>query len=275
MSYILDALKKAERERGITQAPTVMTVHEPRSLPQNGRWIALGALMVLAGAAIWFFLYSRNTNITAPTPSPSGNGQPQGANVSASRSIQDAVPTNTAEPQYPAQGLPSFPKAGPSNDSRAAIPAMGRAISRSSPPSQTESLINSPDAAESDRHMNPPAQAGADSRQRGRESLSTSSAAKTPSQTSPDAGGPTATGATLAASVNKAKPAPLKEALAKMSMTILYYSENKAERVVFINNRRYAEGDYVDGIYFLESITLDGAVLSYEGERAVLRPGTK
>jgi general secretion pathway protein B len=275
MSYILDALKKAERERGIARVPTVMTVHEPRSLPQNGQWIALGALIVLAGAGIWFFLSSRNTNIPAPTPSPSGNGQPQEANQSASRSIQEIVPTNTAEPQYPAQGLPTFPKAGPSNDSRAAIPAMGRANSRPNPPSQSESLINSPEAAESKQQMNPPAQAGTDSRQRGRESLSLSSAVKTPSQTSPDAGSLTATDSTLAASANKAKPAPLKEAMAQMIMTILYYSENKAERVVFINNRRYAEGDYVDGHYLLESITLDGAVLSYEGERAVLRPGTK
>jgi hypothetical protein len=60
-----------------------------------------------------------------------------------------------------------------------------------------------------------------------------------------------------------------------MSMTVLFYAENKAERLVFINGRRYAEGDLVEGQYLLESITLEGAVLSYEGERALLRPRPK
>ncbi len=60
-----------------------------------------------------------------------------------------------------------------------------------------------------------------------------------------------------------------------MTMSIHFFSENKAERLVFINGKKYIEGDYVEGIYLLESITPEGAVLSYEGERAVLKPGNK
>ena len=63
----------------------------------------------------------------------------------------------------------------------------------------------------------------------------------------------------------------LREAMAKMKITILIYDEAKSERMVFINNRKYVEGDYVNGLYLLESITANGVVLSYQGERAMLR----
>ncbi len=68
------------------------------------------------------------------------------------------------------------------------------------------------------------------------------------------------------------KPVTLTDALGKMKLSLLYYSDEKTERTVFINGRKYREGDYVEGIYLLESITLDGATLSYQGERAILRP---
>ena len=56
-----------------------------------------------------------------------------------------------------------------------------------------------------------------------------------------------------------------------MKITVLLYEEARSERMVFINDRKYVEGDYVDGRYLLESITPDGVVLSYQGERATLR----
>ncbi len=74
---------------------------------------------------------------------------------------------------------------------------------------------------------------------------------------------------------SKDKPASLKEALNEMSLSVLVYDENKADRMVFINGRKYVEGDYIEDTYFLESITLEGAVLTYRGERAILRPKAK
>lgn len=75
-----------------------------------------------------------------------------------------------------------------------------------------------------------------------------------------------------AVEVSGEKPQSLQEAMDGMTMSILFYSENKAERLVFINGRKYVEGDTIDGRYLLESITPEGAVLSCEGERAILRP---
>jgi hypothetical protein len=42
--------------------------------------------------------------------------------------------------------------------------------------------------------------------------------------------------------------------------------------MVVISGRRYVKGQLVDGRYLLEDITPEGAVLSYRGERTLLRP---
>jgi hypothetical protein len=90
----------------------------------------------------------------------------------------------------------------------------------------------------------------------------------------PQPGDPNATASTS----TEAAPPPavtLREAVAKMTMTILMYSDVRSERMVFINDRKYVEGESVEGYYLIESITQEGAVLSYHGERAILRPKAK
>ena len=53
---------------------------------------------------------------------------------------------------------------------------------------------------------------------------------------------------------------------------MLVYSERAGEGMVFINGRKYTEGQTVEGGLTLEAITPDGAILSYEGQRFLLRP---
>ena len=57
-----------------------------------------------------------------------------------------------------------------------------------------------------------------------------------------------------------------------MTLSVLMYADSEAERFVFINGRKYLKGDYVDDRYLIENITAEGAVLTYEGEHATLRP---
>lgn len=71
------------------------------------------------------------------------------------------------------------------------------------------------------------------------------------------------------------KTVTLKEALNEMTLSVLVFDESKADRMVFINGRKYVEGDLVEDLYLLESITLDGAVLTYGGDRALLKPKAK
>ena len=73
MSYILDALRKAERERAIAQVPTLMTVHETRIDDRSQSPVAdLRDLPSMYCAIVWSAasLFS----ITAVfRPIPSGN----------------------------------------------------------------------------------------------------------------------------------------------------------------------------------------------------------
>ena len=57
-----------------------------------------------------------------------------------------------------------------------------------------------------------------------------------------------------------------------MSLDVLVYSEAPTERMVFINGKKYVEGQTVDGDTVLEQITPDGALLRQQGQRIVLRP---
>jgi hypothetical protein len=62
------------------------------------------------------------------------------------------------------------------------------------------------------------------------------------------------------------------EAQGLLSLDVLVYSEVPAERMVFINGRKYVEGQTVTGDTVLEQITPDGAVLLQQGRQIVLRP---
>jgi type II secretory pathway component PulC len=62
------------------------------------------------------------------------------------------------------------------------------------------------------------------------------------------------------------------QTLPRLTLDVLVYSEVPAERLVFINGRKYVEGQTLDGDAVLEQITPDGAVLQHQGRRIVLRP---
>ena len=59
----------------------------------------------------------------------------------------------------------------------------------------------------------------------------------------------------------------------KLQVQVVLYSEVPAERMVFIDGRRYAEGDRVDAETVVERITPDGAVVTRRGQRFTLTSG--
>jgi hypothetical protein len=54
---------------------------------------------------------------------------------------------------------------------------------------------------------------------------------------------------------------------------VVVYSDVPAQRMVFIDGRRYAEGDKVDPETVVERITPDGAVITRRGQRFALTSG--
>jgi len=237
MSYILDALKKAERERGIAQVPTLATVHDLQSTPRIRRWAASALLILCAAAILWFAFLSPRSNKRSVS---SRTGEPSlSAEQSASKEIEPVpagtVPASILQREPPAPVKPAARReASTSEVRREDIPAAPPAIER-----RPGAAVKIPEPIQAVAGVNDVEE-------------------KNP-----------------AAATTQEKPASLREAMAKMTMTVHLFSDAKAERLVFINGRKYVEGDYVEGNYLLESITPEGAVLSYEGQRATLRSGTK
>jgi hypothetical protein len=67
-------------------------------------------------------------------------------------------------------------------------------------------------------------------------------------------------------------PPEFRQALPRLKLEVLVYSERPGEGLVFINGRKYTEGQAVEGRVTLETITPEGVILSYEGTRFLLVP---
>jgi general secretion pathway protein B len=273
MSYILDALKKAERERDLRQVPTIMTVHEPGVIRRNRLWAILSALVVCAGIAIWFIIPSLRTMLR-PAPSQPGAGYNQSLNGPEAKQAGVSIPVDSSPASAPSAQPPAARKSELASEKsaeskitpRTEVAGIGRDASRekaveiarrTSPLARSEA-ITQPGEEEEEEEDVPPAEL-----------------IHIQTQLRSVGANPAAIGGKPDSKTSQTQPESLQEALGKMKLSLLYFSDTKAERTVFINGRKYVEGDYVEGIYLLESITLEGAILSYKDDRAILRPLSK
>jgi general secretion pathway protein B len=273
MSYILDALKKAERERGLTQVPTLSTVHDLRTKPPIRLWVVSGFSALCIALCFWFFfiglnaddgvspsLAERSGNIsnrpdakqTNPPMPVAGSSLP--ARSSGVRTTPDADYSREIRSRVDNAGIavPGRVVQEPIMDERRVVPSVppptaDRVATQDRTAAVPRSNINASDVSPDNPTGSLPT--------RPRKTMALSEESKS----SPDATGES--------------EIPLADAVDEMSMSILLYSENKAERLVFINGRKYVEGDTIEGKYLLENITPEGAVLSYREERAMLRAG--
>jgi type II secretion system (T2SS) protein B len=66
-------------------------------------------------------------------------------------------------------------------------------------------------------------------------------------------------------------PPPTKPEAQRFKLEVLSYSDVPAQRLVFINGRRYREGEMLDGGVKVEEIHEDSVILSEAGQRFTLR----
>lgn len=258
MSYILDALKKADRERNLAKVPTLTTVHVP--VLTTGRRVGVWAvvLTVLAGGGVFLWMM-RPSPPAAPVP------------VAASRTDGGtAVPVRVAEPPPPAAPEPSA-AAAPTSSPVPGVPAppvksVG-AGKRPAPPTVVERPPARPSAPRA------PAPEAAPPEQT-RAALDAVAPPMPPLPVRPEAVPSQGAGrpGAPAPPAPPADPAMLRAAVAKMTLDVFVYTAVEADRLVVINGRRYTKGQHVDGLYLVENITPEGVVLTYQEERAVLRP---
>lgn len=236
MSYILDALKKADRDRHPVAVPTLATVHQTLAPPSRRRllwpWIAGAVIVVNVGVLLW---------LLRPAPSV-----PDGALVSVTR-----APATSPAPAAPEQVPPSATRSAPS------VP-----LSR---------LEQNPDAAS--RAATKPAHvtsAGAAAPRSAAPPTPETAPEKSPAPAVASAPVKPLERDPATPPASQELPVP-QEVFANLRLQVHVYSEVPAERRVFINNQKYVEGQRIDANLVIESITSDGVYVSYQGKRVLLR----
>ena len=259
MSYILDALKKADRERSLTKVPTLTTIHVP--LLAGGRriavWVIAGVVVVGGGAFLWTVRPS-----PPATPSPVAESR-VGGGAALPVGVAEPAPVPPPQPMAPA---PPRPPSVPDVPTTSVNP-LGVGKPRA-PSAEAESR---PFRPPSSRRAPQPAAP----RQATPEPVAPAmppSPARLDPVPSPSAGRPGAEIAVAPPPVSSTGPSMLQEAIGKMRLDVFVYTDVEADRMVVINGRRYSKGEYVDGLYLIDNITSAGVSLSYRGEQAVLRP---
>ncbi|HEY3067719.1 MAG TPA: general secretion pathway protein GspB [Methylomirabilota bacterium] len=306
MSYILDALRKAERDRQTTPVPTIDAVHAPFLVERTIRfwpWLVAGALAVNVVVLVAVF---RPRGVDVPTPTvpapmvaaPAGPATAQA--VAPTTPVERAAPSSAPAPATAPATAPSRVAAGDGP----AVTQAPRATETDATPAAPPRIVNPPvvaavpkthqpaheaepspraeapkaDSAEPTKRQAPASRPGdavaAPTAPRVRvdeapAKRSDGAAPGAPAAPAPPAAGARRTEATAPGLQDL--PASFRESAPKLRLEVLLYSDAPAERMVFINGRKYREGDTVEGKAVVESIVRDGAVLSYQGQRYLLR----
>jgi general secretion pathway protein B len=274
VSYILDALRKAERDRQVSRVPTLATAHAGAESGRRSPWVwAVAGGLALSAVVVYSFFWASGRPervreaalplVAAPgPPAPAVSADAREPSPPLARAPERDEPAPAPAPgrvveRAPAARAPERPRAAPlappAKGRRAARPVEGR-----SPAPSTASPSDAPEtrqvAVAQPSPTPPPGAPGKD-----------------PVTEARPAGDPAAPPAAVLA------PAPSPDsgagrALPRLTLDVLVYSDIPAERLVFINGRKYVEGQMLDGDAVVEQITPEGATLRYQGKQFVLRP---
>ena len=245
MSYILDALRKSDKQRQRGTTPTLLLAAQPSTTQRQLSLPAYGLLAVAllgAGMAIgWLRPWEREQ-----APAPLSATQPLAP--APERPVPADATPSASRPLAPPLAAPSTPDTS------------GRNMSAQQPTADPSSQPLPP------QQMNHATVAGAKPQSRRPAEQETPVKPQRPAFTrSP---GTDADDAAPAAPPSLAElPLAVRRDLPPMSIMVHAYSAQPADRLVGINNKLLHEGDEIAPGLRLEEITPDGMVLNYKGQR--------
>jgi general secretion pathway protein B len=251
MSYILEALKKAEQARNRGKAPELFAVQAAEvALPERrSQWPYLVVAVLAVNAAVllvWLQPWHREAReAVLPMQSSAPDNQPALPKVAE-------VPAPAAVPASPAREGGEGSRGRPTNIEmpRTASPVQPQAVAKAASPHR------SPEAKTASKASPAPARSEPVQEQ-------ASSAEKTQE---PAAGASDAASEAGVMAFNEL-PDSIRQELGTMNVTVHMYSAKTADRFVSINDRALHEGDELSPGVKLEKITFDGMILSYKGYR--------
>lgn len=255
MSYILDALRRADSERERTAIPSIHAQPVPRASadlqahagPRPWVWVVVGVLVVVLGQGAWQLLRSpqpeparhATAGGTAPeeaTAAPPAAGEAPAAGSTeapAGAALPGAASADAAPGTLAAQAaLPAFPPPDPPAPRTAAAPPAQPAARK--PPPQPRAAVPAPEAPAPAAPAPPPAEA-------------------------PVLQDPVYAVAEL--------PPDVRQALPRLQVGGSVYSEDPGSRFVILNGLIFHENDKPAAGVLLERIELKSAVLSFRGYR--------
>jgi len=264
MSYILEALRKAEKQRELGRIPGIESVHEPVARGTAPRWPWALALVLTLNALIIGALYwpaddagAPPSNTSAPAPGPVADPADSTRPDATGRLPGPASPQSIAQPQRPmvADPKPSpAPKPVPAPDTKTAQAATDAPAEGFSPETtRLEAIPLKPlPVPKIALPASPPA---------------------IPEQQAPDSGTPTRTQPAVPPGPEQLPVWPLvsddlfHQINADLDVNVHVYSKNREKSFVFLNMKIYHEGDQLLEGPRIEQITQDGVILSFRGER--------
>ncbi|MFC7514771.1 general secretion pathway protein GspB [Herbaspirillum sp. GCM10030257] len=282
MSYILDALKKAEAERRgttppVTPAPATYYERTQRDSVWHKPWpwALLSAAVVTVAGATWFATRSdqavqvpspETPQVVAQAPVVPVTPQMPAPAVTQSAPPAAAPPAQIASPA-PATTQPAPPSPAPTKAEAAQVPP-----SAVTPPKATR---ESPPEAPQARTEKPARKPVEKKPAREPEAPKKSVPATAPAASSNAANSDTATASTTPAApatepaVGSVRDLPpqIQQQIPALTIGGYIYSANKADRSVLINKRLLRDGDEIAPGLTLERMTPSGMILNYKGYR--------
>jgi len=268
MSFILDALKRSENERQRTVGPSLADAPMRRLRPERPWWAVAVAALLVVNLGVLIVVLTRNHSTPQPveTAAATVNPPPQVAPALAppvpappmQRATQPAV-----EPAEPV--LPSPSAMRPSTNPAVRSLAEEAATSDASDPRMSAEMAAAaavPAGPPAVRPIQPPAVAPLPSAATFKSVAAANSGQNNNSSNVASRNEevlPTATD--LAASGSN---------IPELKLDIHVFSANPAERFVFVNMRKYQEGQTLQEGPTVEKITTDGVILNQRGLRYVL-----
>lgn len=254
MSFILDALRKSEHARQQQTGPGLAEVPVVAPRPRSNVWATAAVALLIVNLVGVGVLLVRRANKDEAVPAAATEQAPAPAASAAPAAPPPAVTTAPASTPAPVAAAPVTPRRNPlaeEVDGEAAGPdptlAAGAAQVPSGPPVVTAhpgtagprrgSVVYAPIPEAGDAPYTPPAPA-----------------ARTP---------PLASGETLP----NADDVAARGGVPELHLDLHVYAASPQQRFIFVNSRKYREGDTLQEGPVVEQITADGAVLSYRGSR--------
>ena len=251
MSYILDALKKSEKERQRGALPDMLTVQdivaEKPAKRLHGVYLLAAALLLNAGALVWWlgFSHTNRTNV-----------------VQASKTDRiSPLPVNES-----AQALPD--RVNPSPESTQSVRSEFRTADKQSVPAIEKNETTTPVKNQEYPKVLPAPQAPTVSANKAKKPSEPAPAKSETAATVQIPADPTG-GLSEMPDVNKLYrlqelPPAIRQNLPAFSVTALLYSSKPDSRMVRINDQMMHEGQDLAAGIKLEEIARDGIILRYQ-----------